>query len=207
MSETHPMKPISIYGLTKVQQEQVAAQVRQVYPMPITNLRLFNVFGPGQSLSNPYVGVLGTFFRKIKSGSDIDIYEDGQMRRDFVYVGDVVEALNLVNGNEKAFDRTFNVGNGVPITLEQAGKEMFKLLEKEERMNFSGKFRVGDIHHAVGDTETIGANLDYVPATSFSDGLKEFVTWADEEDYDQSNIDTAAEQQLKERNLLGQAHR
>lgn len=207
MSEQHTIKPISIYGLTKVQQEQIGEQVRQVYPMPVTNLRLFNVFGPGQSLGNPYVGVLGTFFRRISSGEGIDIYEDGQMRRDFVYVGDVVEVLHRVNSNQKAFDRTLNVGNGVPVTLEQAGKEMFALLGKEARMDFSGKFRVGDIHHAVADTALIGDILNYVPETPFLDGLRQFVDWAMEKSHDGSGIDAAAEHQLKERNLLLQAYR
>jgi len=205
MGENDPMSPISIYGLTKVQQEQLAAQVRQVYPMPVTNLRLFNVFGPGQSLSNPYVGVLGTFFRRITSGNGIDIYEDGQMRRDFVYVGDVAEALRLAAGNEKVFNQTLNVGTGKYVTLEEAGMEMFRLLGVKPQIDFSGKFRLGDIHHAVGDIEQISKKLGYVPPTTFADGLSKFVEWAKTETPVILPIDTQAEDLLRGNNLLRQA--
>lgn len=208
MREEDATMPTSVYGLTKLQQEQIAAQVRQIYPLPVTILRLFNVFGPGQSLTNPYVGVLGAFFRRIVSGGEIDIYEDGKMRRDFVYVDDVVKTLRHVGGNEKAFNRTINVGNGNAVTLEQAGREMFKVLGVEPQMNFSGKYRLGDIHHAVADTTVIEEILNYRPPTSFSEGLKQYVAWALSEGYGElKNIDSAAENELKEKNLLRQAQR
>lgn len=205
MNEKDPMMPTSVYGLTKLQQEQIALQVGQLYDLPVTILRLFNVFGAGQSLSNPYVGVLGTFFRRISAGEEIDIYEDGKMQRDFVYVGDVVESLRLSAGNKKVFNQTLNVGNGKIVTLAQAGEEMFKLFGAEPKMNFSGKYRLGDINHAVADTESIKEILNYCPATSFSDGLKEFVVWASENSSAENNIDSVAEKQLVERNLLRQA--
>jgi dTDP-L-rhamnose 4-epimerase len=207
MSENDPTLPTSVYGLTKLQQEQLAAQVSQTYKLPVTLLRLFNVFGPGQSLTNPYVGVLGTFFRRITGGNEIDIYEDGQMRRDFVYVADVVEVLQMVAGNEKAFDRTINVGNGTPVTLQEAGEEVFRALNVESKMKFSGKYRLGDIHHAVGDTRLIESIFDYRPPTEFADGLREFVDWALAKGYGETNIDSVAERQLADRNLLRQASR
>lgn len=206
MSEDAPTMPTSVYGLTKLQQEQIAAQVGQTYNLPISNLRLFNIFGPGQSLSNPYVGVLGTFFRRIKSGQEIEIYEDGQMKRDFVYVGDVVKVLSLAADNPKAFNQTINVGTGEVVTLEKAGEEVFNALGAEPNMVFSGKYRSGDIHHAVADTQLIQTTLEYVPQTKFADGLREFVAWALMQDYDELNIDSTAERQLMERNLLKQAH-
>ncbi|HEY8558962.1 MAG TPA: NAD-dependent epimerase/dehydratase family protein [Pyrinomonadaceae bacterium] len=208
MRENDPSKPISVYGLTKLQQEQLAEQVRRAYRLPITNLRFFNVYGPGQSLTNPYVGVLGTFFRQISAGRGIDVYEDGQMRRDFVYIDDIVEALRLSLANEKTFDRTINVGNGESVTLQQAGEEVFRALGVEPRMNFSGKYRLGDIHHAVGDTRYIESVLGYLPPTKFADGLREFVRWAQTKNYaDAANIDSIAEKQLAERNLLRRAGR
>lgn len=205
MEESAPTMPTSVYGLTKLQQEQIARQVGQIYNMPTTLLRLFNVFGPGQSLTNPYVGVLGTFFRRIMSGNAIDIYEDGQMRRDFVFVGDVVEALNLVAGNNAAYDETINVGTGEVVTLQAAGEAVFAVLNREPKSVFSGKYRLGDIHHAVADKSAIKAKLGYAPTTSFSSGLTEYVEWALENDADFLNIDAAAEQQLAAKNLLRQA--
>jgi dTDP-L-rhamnose 4-epimerase len=207
MKEDDPNSPISIYGLTKVQQEQIAFQVGLVHPMPVTNLRLFNVFGPGQSLTNPYVGVLGTFFRRINAGQDIDVYEDGQMQRDFVYVDDVAEALVLSGGNERVFDRTINVGSGTAVTLEEAGRQMFSVLGAKPKINFSGKYRLGDIHHAVGDIGLLKELLGYTPPTSFSDGLGKFVEWAKKQNRADFRIDQQAEELLKENNLLRQASR
>ncbi len=207
MHEDDPVSPISIYGLTKLQQEQIANQVSETYNVPVTSLRLFNVFGPGQSLSNPYVGVLGTFFRRIKSGNEIDIYEDGQMRRDFVYVGDVVDALNAAAGNEKAFNATFNVGSGSAVTLEQAGLEMFRLMNVEPQLKFSGKYRLGDLHHAVASVQKLRDALGYTPSTAFSAGLEQFVAWAQKDTSGDADIDLKAEALLKERNLLRQAQR
>lgn len=206
MKEDDPSSPVSIYGLTKLQQEQTAAQISAVHPLSVTNLRLFNVFGPGQSLSNPYVGVLGTFFRRINAGNEIDIYEDGRMRRDFVYVGDVVEALVHATGNQAVFNRSVNVGTGEAVTLEQAGDEMFRQLGKERRVKFSKKFRLGDIHHAVAETSLCEELLRFRPSVSFSEGLASFIAWAKTAGVDATDIDSLAESQLRQNSLLGQAN-
>jgi dTDP-L-rhamnose 4-epimerase len=207
MKEEDPTRPISIYGLTKLQQEQIAEQVKRVHPIAVTNFRLFNVFGPGQSLGNPYVGVLGTFFRRIRAGHDIDVYEDGQMRRDFVFVGDVAEALKRACAAEMAFDQTINVGSGIATTLEETGREMFRLLNVEPKIRFSGKYRLGDIHHAVGDVTSVRDVLNYVPDTSFATGLAKFVDWALTENPVAASIDQDAEEVLERNNLLRRAHR
>jgi dTDP-L-rhamnose 4-epimerase len=206
MNENHPPLPTSLYGLTKLQQEELALQIGQTYQLPTTVLRLFNVYGPGQSLTNPYVGVLGTFFRRIIGGNGIDIYEDGQMRRDFVYVGDVVEALRLSLNNPATFNQTINVGTGEVVTLQEAGEEVFSVLGVKPEMSFSGKYRLGDIHHAVAETKIIKEKLDYCPQISFAEGLKKYLAWASENEQDFQNIDSLAEQQLAEKNLLRQAN-
>ena len=205
MKEEHPPRPGSIYGLTKLQQEQIAANVGRVHHLPVTNLRFFNVFGPGQSLTNPYVGVLGTFFRRIKAGEEIDLYEDGKMLRDFVYVEDVVDAILRVVGNEKTYGFSINVGTGLPVTLEEAGLEMFRQLGAEPKINRSSKFRSGDIHHAVADTGLTKELLGFVPSTTFGDGLQRFVAWANDREPIDRTIDSNAEDQLRRHNLLGQA--
>lgn len=205
MEENHPTMPTSIYGLTKLQQEQIAFQVGEIYDLPVTVLRLFNVYGPGQSLTNPYVGVLGTFFRQIIGGKGIEIYEDGRMRRDFVYIGDVVTALSLAMKNETAFNQTINVGTGEAITLQEAGEEVFRVLEAKPEMSFSGRFRLGDIHHAVADTRAIKEKFEFQPQKSFAEGLRDYLNWASENEQDFSDIDSAAAKQLAERNLLRHA--
>ncbi|MDT4898883.1 MAG: dTDP-L-rhamnose 4-epimerase [Acidobacteriota bacterium] len=205
MAEDAPLSPISIYGITKLQQEQLARGVSQAHHLPVTILRFFNVFGPGQSLSNPYVGVLGTFFRRARGGLTVEIYEDGQMLRDFVFVNDVVEALQLCTGNQSSFGQTLNVGLGEAVTLSQVAAEMFRALELEPRMTISGRYRLGDIRHAIAKVSNLESVLGFRPQTSFAQGLRLYAKWALENESDAP--DNVAEEQLVARNLLRQGRR
>ncbi len=110
--------------------------VSEIHYLPVTTLRLFNVYGPGQSLSNPYVGVLGAFFRHIRAGRPVELYEDGQMLRDFVYVDDVVDVLSIVTGNEPAFSHVLNVGTGNGITLMGVAEEMTRQWRRSPRSRY-----------------------------------------------------------------------
>ena len=105
MGEYIPPAPTSVYGVTKWQQEQLARAVSEALGLPITILRFFNVYGPGQSLHNPYVGVLGVFFRRALNDDTVEVFEDGQMRRDFVYVADVVEGSAFAQATSGASAR------------------------------------------------------------------------------------------------------
>jgi dTDP-L-rhamnose 4-epimerase len=203
MSESTPANPISIYGLTKYQQEQLAQQVSAINDLETTILRFFNVYGPGQSLKNPYVGVLGTFFRRASADETIEVYEDGQMSRDFVFVGDVVEALHLATNNEAAFGQIMNVGSGEALTLFEVASQMFRALGKEPQIKVSGRYRSGDIRHAVAAISRLEQQLGFVPRTSFADGLQSFVDWARENQVD--TADDLAAQELASRHLLRQA--
>ena len=176
--ESSPPAPTSVYGLTKLHQEQLAATVSATHGLPVTVLRLFNVFGPGQSMTNPYVGVLGTFFRHARAGRPVEVYEDGLMLRDFVFVDDVVEVLARVTANPGAFGRTWNVGAGEAVTLLDVAKEMFDAMGLEPRFSVSGRYRVGDVRHAVADVSRLDAELGYRPSTPFAEGLRQFVAWA-----------------------------
>ena len=203
MSESTPVNPASIYGLTKYQQEQLARQVSAINDLQTTILRFFNVYGPGQSLKNPYVGVLGTFFRRANAGETIEVYEDGKMSRDLVFVDDVVETLGRVTNNEAAFGQELNVGTGVGLTLSEIAAEMFRALSKEPQIKISGRYRSGDIRHAVASVARFEQQMGFVPRTSFADGLRSFVNWALEHQSEGAD-DTAAEE-LASRRLLRQA--
>ncbi len=204
MSESTPAAPASIYGLTKYQQEQLAQQVSAINNLPTTILRFFNVYGPGQSLKNPYVGVLGVFFRRAIAGEYADVYEDGKMLRDCVFVDDVVEALRRVKHNEAAFGQVLNVGTGQGVTLLEMATEMFRVLSQEPRIQISGRYRSGDIRHAVASVTRLENQLGFVPRTSFAEGLQSFARWALEHQ-SQNADDVAAEDQLASRRLLRQA--
>ena len=205
MAEDTPPAPTSVYGITKLQQEQVARVVSRTHGLPVTVLRFFNVFGPGQSLRNPYVGVLGTFFRRALSGAPVEIYEDGQMQRDFVFVSDVVEALRLSMGDGRTYDRTLNVGTGEAVTLRQVAVEMFRALNLDPKLTVSGRYRLGDIRHGVAEASNLGAALGFRPRTTFVEGLAKFVEWAAVNYADAE--DSAAEKELAARSLLRQGGR
>lgn len=203
MSESTAANPVSIYGLTKYQQEQLAQQVSAISDLETTILRFFNVYGPGQSLKNPYVGVLGTFFRRANADETIEVYEDGKMSRDFVFVGDVVEALRRATNNEAAFGQVMNVGSGEALTLLEIASEMFRTLGKEPQIKVSGRYRSGDIRHAIASVEKLEQQLGFVPRTSFAHGLQSFVEWAQEHQAD--TADDLAAEELASRRLLRQA--
>jgi dTDP-L-rhamnose 4-epimerase len=203
MTESTPANPVSIYGLTKYQQEQLAEQVSAINDLEATILRFFNVYGPGQSLQNPYVGVLGTFFRRASADETIEVYEDGKMSRDFVFVGDVVEALHLATNNEAAFGQIINVGSGEALTLLEIASEVFRALGKEPRIKVSGRYRSGDIRHAVASVAKLEERLGFVPRTSFTNGLQSFVEWAKGNQAD--TADDLAAEELASRHLLRQA--
>jgi dTDP-L-rhamnose 4-epimerase len=192
--------PSSVYGLTKLQQEQLAHIVSGAHNLPVTVLRFFNVFGPGQSLRNPYTGVLGTFFRRAVAGLPVEIYEDGRMLRDFVFVDDVVDALELCMGDKRATVGTFNVGTGTAVTMLQIAEELFRVLKLKPLVNVSGRYRLGDVRHAIANVSELEAVTGYRPQTKFAHGLRLYVEWALENQADAAD-DHAAEE-LAGHNLL-----
>lgn len=196
------LAPASIYGLTKLQQEQVASVVAATHGMAVTVLRLFNVFGPGQSLRNPYVGVLGTFLRRMHAGQPVELYEDGQMRRDFVFVDDVAEVFRHCTGNDRSHGRTWNVGSGIAVTLQDLAQGLAQALGAQPAMRVTGRYRLGDVRHAVADVSRLQAELGWAPATPLQLGLDAFADWG--LNNMESAPDDLAEQQLESRNLLRQ---
>jgi dTDP-L-rhamnose 4-epimerase len=194
--------PSSVYGLTKLQQEQLAHIIGRTHNLPVTVLRFFNVFGPGQSLRNPYTGVLGTFFRRAMAGLPVEIYEDGHMLRDFVFVDDVVDALELCMRDERASVGTFNVGSGEAVTILQIAEELFRPLNLKRRVTVSGRYRLGDVRHAIADVSGLNIAVGYRPQTEFARGLRLYVEWAKENQTDAA--DELAAEQLAGRNLLRQ---
>jgi len=205
MSEDTPAAPSSIYGITKLQQEQLALSVSRTHSLPVTILRFFNVFGPGQALRNPYVGVLGTFFRRALAKETAEVYEDGYMLRDFIFVEDLVNALVLSTGNARAFGETFNVGTGIAVDLKSVAAEIFHALDSEPHLVVSGRYRLGDVRHTIADISRLSSLLDFRPQISFQQGLKLYVEWALTQP--EHVIGTRAEQQLLEHNLLRQGGR
>lgn len=175
--EETPARPSSIYGITKLNQEQMVLTVGQALGISAIALRYQNVFGPGQSLSNPYTGILSIFSTRMRNGSGINIFEDGTESRDFVYIDDVVAATTRAVEHAAPLVDVFNVGSGVPTDVLTVAQQLQALLGTAVSIEVSGKFRVGDIRHNFADLSKVRAALGFEPAVDFGRGLERFVSW------------------------------
>ncbi|KPP95484.1 NAD-dependent epimerase/dehydratase family protein [Erythrobacter sp. HL-111] len=176
--EDSKLHPSSVYGITKQVQEQLVMTVCPSLGIEGVALRYQNVFGPGQSLANPYTGILSIFANLIMQGRAINIFEDGRESRDFVYVDDVVEATVLALTRPAAANRVFNVGTGAPVSVLEVAETLCRLFDADVPIEISGNFRAGDIRHNHADLTRIRETLGFEPAWSFERGIAELVAWA-----------------------------
>ncbi|MEN6455507.1 MAG: NAD-dependent epimerase/dehydratase family protein [Prolixibacteraceae bacterium] len=199
-TEDSKIHPASVYGITKQVQEQLAITVGRSINIPVVALRYQNVYGPGQSLSNPYTGILSIFSTQIRNGSDINIFEDGQESRDFVYIDDVTDATVMALENDEANYQAFNVGSGKPVSVLKVAETLRENYHSGVRINISGNYRVGDIRHNYAALSKIAAILNYRPRFSFENGIAAFCRWVAKQDPrpDQS---ASAIEELKKKGL------
>jgi dTDP-L-rhamnose 4-epimerase len=171
--------PASIYASTKLMQEYLLCQAGQDAAWKATILRFQNVFGPGQSLRNPYTGVLSVFARQILEGRKIAIYEDGAIARDFVFVDDVVDALMRAGERPLPHATILDIGSGSGVTILQIARMLMGALARhEDAYSITGEFRVGDVRHACADIRRAGELLEWKPATSLDRGIALLAAWA-----------------------------
>ena len=176
--EDTPVAPSSIYGITKLTQEQMVLTVGRTLGISAIALRYQNVYGPGQSLSNPYTGILSIFSTRIRSNKYINIFEDGKESRDFVYVDDVVAATVAGIEHQAPLVGAFNVGAGQATDVLSVAMALQDLIGLRVETVVSGQFRLGDIRHNVADLKRIIAALAWRPLVPFEVGLSRFVEWA-----------------------------
>jgi len=175
--ENSKVHPSSIYGITKQQQEQMILLMGKTLNIPAVALRYQNVYGPGQSLSNPYTGILSIFSTRLLNGNDIDIYEDGQESRDFIFIDDVVSATILALEKKEANHQIFNVGSGVATSVREVADLLKFLYNSDVNISVSGKYRLGDIRHNYADLSKIKNVLGFSPKFDFLSGITSFVNW------------------------------
>lgn len=174
-----PPAPASIYASTKLMQEYIFKQAGEGAPWQATILRFQNVYGPGQSLRNPYTGVLSIFARQLLEGKSLAIYEDGLIARDFVYVDDVANALFRAGQYHLPHGTTLDIGFGSAATILDIAQLLIKNLGcVENNYAITGQFRVGDIRHACADISAAQALLDWSPQVSVETGLSLLADWA-----------------------------
>lgn len=211
-SNGRPLQPIptpetkrpalaSVYAISKYVQERLVLTVAPAYGMEATALRLFNVYGPGQALSNPYTGVLAIFSAALLNGNAPQVYEDGNQRRDFVHVEDVAKAFVQALRSPAASGQVFNIGSGTAIRIRAVAEQIAAAMSRRDlRPVVMNKARAGDIRHCFADIRLAETALGFAPQRNFADSLPELAEWV----RGQQTADRAAEAQreLEARGLV-----
>ncbi|MEP7318541.1 MAG: NAD-dependent epimerase/dehydratase family protein [Panacibacter sp.] len=198
--EDSKIHPASVYGISKQNQEQMILTVCEALGIAGVALRYQNVYGPGQSLNNPYTGILSIFSTLIRNHRPINIFEDGKESRDFVYISDVVQATVLAIENDKASNNIYNVGYGKPVDVLTVAQNLCSAYNIDVPLNISGNFRVGDIRHNYACIKKIQNELGYIPQFNFEQGIQHFADWVKEQPVAESKYETSI-LELKERGL------
>lgn len=200
--EEAPFSPTSIYGLTKQVQEQSVLMVARARGLNAFGLRYQNVYGPGQSLKNPYTGIMAIFANLARQGRPIDIYEDGAESRDFVYIDDVVEATVRAALYSGSYVGALNVGSGEATSVLQVAKAIIQFFESSSTLTISGRFRIGDIRHNVAEMSEVQRVLGYEPQVRFSDGILQFLKWVATQPLEDQHAYVRAAQELETKGLM-----
>ena len=191
----------SVYALTKYVQERLTLNVAPAYGMEGVALRLFNVYGPGQALSNPYTGVLAIFASRLLHRERPLVFEDGEQRRDFVHVDDVAQAFMLALERPEAVGQVFNIGSGRDVSILQVADALARAMGLPHlQPEVVGKARTGDVRHCFGDISRAASVLGFTPRRTFDDSLGELVEWVRR----QQAVDlvSRARQELESRGLV-----
>ena len=177
--ENAKIHPSSVYGITKQTQEQMVMTVCPAHGIEPVALRYQNVYGPGQSLKNPYTGILSIFSTRILNGNPINIFEDGKESRDFVYIDDVVEATCLALFRAEAAGQVFGIGSGVPTDVLTVAETLVRRYGKSVPVTVTGAWRLGDIRHNHADLAKARHLLAFEPAIGFEQGIEAFASWVE----------------------------
>jgi dTDP-L-rhamnose 4-epimerase len=199
--EDQPPRPVSTYAVTKLSQEHLLAQFCLATGIPCVSLRLQNVYGPGQSLENPYTGILSIFSTRALAGHPLSIYEDGRQLRDFVYIDDTVGAICCALDGWGTGLQTLNVGSGAPTSILDVATLLVEALGVDVPIRVTGQWRAGDIRHAWADLARIRRAYGFAPAVSLREGLQRFAAWVRQQPLAGDRFGKM-EEELREKGLL-----
>lgn len=198
--EESKIHPSSIYGITKQIQEQLVLTGAGALGLEAVALRYQNVYGPGQSLKNPYTGILSIFSTLLLQEKDLNIFEDGLESRDFVYIDDVVSATILAI-DSNVTGKAYNVGAGEATTVLAVAELLKSSYGRDGKIRVSGNFRVGDIRHNIADLTNARRDLGFVPKVYFAEGVKLFSSWVMTQEISDSGYDKSVEE-LRAKGLM-----
>jgi len=189
--ETKQPALASVYALTKYDQERLCLIFGEAYGVPVVALRFFNTYGTRQALANPYTGVLAIFASRLLNGKPPLVFEDGQQRRDFVSVADVVRACRLALESDRAHGHAINVGTGHSVSVLDVAERLGEVLDVEVEPQVTGQFRAGDIRHCFADISLARDLLGYEPQVDLAQGMMELADWL-EGQVAEDRVDSAA---------------
>ncbi|MDP6579376.1 MAG: SDR family NAD(P)-dependent oxidoreductase [Vicinamibacterales bacterium] len=199
--ETAALLSRNVYALSKRYQEELALTLGGVYGFPVVCLRLFNVYGPGQSLSNPYTGVIAIFLSRLLAGQPPMVYEDGRQSRDFISVHDVADTVVGLLESSAADGEVVNIGSGIPRAIGDIAVTLARLTGREDVVpEITERFRRGDVRHCLADVTRARERFDFTPKVAWEEGLAEVVAWATSARADDHSAQ--AERELRDHQLL-----
>jgi nucleoside-diphosphate-sugar epimerase len=164
-------EPISPYGVSKLAAENYCKTFYKTYGLETVSLRYFNVYGPRQTIG-PYSGVITTFTDRIKKGKQPIVFGDGSQIRDFTFVSDVVQANLLAMENDAAAGEIFNIGTGIPTSINTLAKTILRLCGRPRLGISRQEKRPGEVVHSLGDISRARRVLGYRPKVRLDDGLR-----------------------------------
>lgn len=196
-TEDSAIHPSSVYGISKQVQGQLVHLVCKSIGVESVSFRYQNVYGPGQSLTNPYTGILSIFSTRIKNGNGLNIFEDGKETRDFVYIEDVVDATILGMEVPEANGHVFNIGTGVATDVLTIANTLCDKYGIHVPITVSGNYRLGDIRHNYADISLARKILSFNPKWSFADGIEQFTKWVNQQEVQEDNYEASIEEMKK----------
>lgn len=199
--EEDSVRPGSIYAASKYAQEDLVRVGCESLGIGYATLRLQNVYGEGQSLKNPYTGILSIFSTRLRRGLPLPLFEDGMESRDFVHVSDVVEAFVRCLTREHPANTVMNVGSGKATSVAEVAAALGRALGIEGRVEVTGEFRLGDIRHNYASVARLRDVLGFSPELSLEQGLLRFCHWVHAQELPPDLLDKANDE-LRARKLM-----
>ncbi|MEH3124156.1 MAG: NAD-dependent epimerase/dehydratase family protein [Sphingomonas phyllosphaerae] len=200
--EDLPFSPGSIYAATKASQELLLRAAGPALGFKPVIFRFQNVYGEGQSLQNPYTGIISIFFNRARQGMTIPIYEDGLESRDFIHIQDIVDGLLAALEADLPNGATMNLGAGEATTVLGLVEELLKAGSFDVPVKVTGQYRVGDIRHCFADITRASSLIGFKPKITLSEGLARFCMWAGAQPVHEDRLEQASAE-LRARKLMG----
>lgn len=200
-TEDSAIHPSSVYGVGKQVQGQLVHMICKSIGIESVSFRYQNVYGPGQSLTNPYTGILSIFSTRIKNHKEINIFEDGKESRDFVYIDDVVDATIAGMEVPEANGHVFNIGTGVSTDVLTLAQTLSKHYGIDVPLKVTGNYRLGDIRHNFADISLAKQILGFQSKWTFDAGIKQFTEWVNRQELQTDNYEASLEE-MKQKGLF-----